>query len=117
MPKQPVRHIDMEQGLLYWSDQVSDKILSDLQYVVHFKGALTSQIYITKSTTLPGISEHTHNGLSSKQGSCIVLVALKSGPLNLRDLGSLFKAVDLHIRISLLQRKRATALAGMSLAL
>ena len=48
----------------------------------------------------------------------MVLVALKSGPLNLRDLRSLFKAVDLpHKDLSVTEKTGATALAGMSLAL
>lgn len=58
--------------------------------------------------------------LSSKQGSCIILVAWKfiSGPLNCKDLGSLLKAVDLHINnLSVTEKEGAVALARMSPAL
>lgn len=58
--------------------------------------------------------------LSSKQGSYVILVVWKfvSGPLNSKDLGSLLKAVDLHINdISVTEKEEAVALARMSPAL
>lgn len=77
MPKQSVAQ--RWQCFLYWSNQVPDKILSDLQEGIHLEGALAAQIYITsQSAPLPGIFDPTHNGLSIKQGNSIILVALKS---------------------------------------
>lgn len=58
--------------------------------------------------------------LSSKQGNCVILVALKfiSIPMNCKDLGSLSKAVDLHINdLSVTEKEGAAALARMSPAL
>ena len=58
--------------------------------------------------------------LSSKQRSCVILVAWKflSVPLICKNLGSLLKAVDLHINgISVTEKDGAAALGRMSSAL
>lgn len=58
--------------------------------------------------------------LWSKQRSCVILVAWKFlfVPLNCKDLGSLLKAVDLHISdISVTEKEGAAVLARMSSAL
>lgn len=96
-----------------WWDQVSDRILSDLQWSIHLKGVLSSQIYIAYSTPSATLS-----GMSRKQGSCIILVALRSWSTEpQRSWVPIQGCGSPHKGISVTEKAGATALAGISLDL